>query len=180
MASNLLNRNKDEAAQQALLAAITNLGTPLDKKPKKQRSKDSWTKVGEGRRSRFFYTPTTSFQEEVEHRKQIAEPKEIELVDQQVEERLKTYEEELPPKLDHNIIKVREFWLKEIAPLTLAAQSGSAQAQDVVQRTLNAPVDQMPFRKFQLMIEHATTIKMAQYIAKYLGIPTSKVRELLD
>jgi len=70
--------------------------------------------------------------------------------------------------------------LKNVAPLTLAAQAGSAQAKDVVQRTLGAPIDQDPFLKFQRMLEQGLTIKMANYLVTYLGIPKTKVSELID
>jgi hypothetical protein len=180
MASDVM-RKKDEDAADSLLAAVMSLGHATGKPQKKEKVLvgQAW-RTQSNKSSRFFYRPTKSLDEELEHRKKIAEPRAIDLVDEQVAARTKTYTQELPQKLDKNIAKVREFWLKNVAPLTLAAQAGSDQAKDVVQRSLGAPIDNMPFMKFQRMLEQGLTIKMANYLVTYLGIPRNQVAELID
>jgi hypothetical protein len=181
MASTIM-RKKDEDAADSLLAAVMTIGRPLREVPKKKKNlvNQQWKTETKFKNSRFFYRPTQSLDDELEHRKQIATPKELDLVDQQVIDRSETYGKELPQKLDKNIEKVREFWLKNVAPLTLAAQAGSSQARDVVQRTLGAPIDGTPFLKFQKMLEQGLTIKMATYLVTYLGIPRTQVNDLID
>lgn len=167
----LLSTKKEEDAADTLLAALTTIAhaSPVEEsKPKKTR------------RSRFFYRPSVSFQEDIDERKQISKPVPVDLVDQEVQERLNTYKTELPTKLTANIDRVREFFLKEIAPLTLAGQSGAGQARDVVQRLLNAEIDGTPFAQYDRMLAIATTIKMAREITKYMGLPAAMAENLLD
>jgi hypothetical protein len=164
----ILSTRGEERAADALLAALTTIGHAKPSTPVLNR------------KSRFFYKPTLSFVEDVETRKKMTLPREVEIIDQQIEDRRKKYQTEFPPKLNRNLQQVREFWLRDIAPYTLAAQSGAQQAQDVVQRTLDTQVDSTPLVQFQRMIQTATTIKMAQYIAKYLKLPPSSAQALID
>ncbi|BAG41667.1 hypothetical protein [Ralstonia phage phiRSL1] len=104
----------------------------------------------------------------------------MEFIDQQVEERRKTYQQELRPVLDKNLTRVREFWLRDVAPLTLGAQAGSQQAKDVVQRALGVPIDESQFAQFEHMLHKGATLVLARYITRYLKLPSSTVQYLLD
>lgn len=168
----LLSTKKEEEASDALLAALSTIAhvqaTPKPAKPKRQR------------RSRFFFKPTISFKDDLDDRKKISLPKEVEIVDEQISKRQKTYKQELPSELSSNIEEIREFWLKNIAPLTLAAQSGSQQAKDVVQRTLDTAIDETPFAQFERMVQIATLHKMSRYIVDYMGLPKSYATQISE
>lgn len=197
MDKDLMTKQQEDEAD-SLLLAITNIAKPLTEETSSLKNLNSSNDASDAkrlntinslgiassnipsRRSRFFFQPTQSFNEELEDRKKISRPREVEIADAAIEARRKTYQEELPSALDSNIEKVREFWLREIAPLTLAAQSGSSQAKDIVQRILDVEIDNIPFMKFQRMLETASTIKMAEYIAKYIKINKSYVPSLAD
>lgn len=170
----LLSTKKQEEEADALFAAVSNIGHSIQVEPEKE------TAEGKHRRSRFFYKPTLSFKEDIEQRKKISLPKEVQIVDKQIEDRKASYKDELPPLLNKNIEGVREFWLKEIAPLTLAAQAGSEQAKDVVQRILDAPIDETPFARFHYMLTTATSLKMARFISKYFKLPLNTAQTLID
>lgn len=168
----LLSTRKEEEAADTLLAALSTIAhvRPIEV--------DEYDESKY--RSHFFYRPSLSFTEEIKERKKISLPKEVEVVDKQIAERKKTYQTELPPVLTSNIEKVREFWLKDIAPYTLAAISGSEQAKDVVQRTLDAEIDPAPFAQFQRMLSTATTLRLARFISKYLKLPAGTAEALAE
>ncbi len=167
---------KQENAADALMAALTNIGQAH----KVEQKKSNRTGPPGDRRSRFFFAPTMSFTEDVEIRKKVSLPREVEIVDEQIEARKKTYEKQLPTKLNKNLEQVREFWLNQVAPLALAAQSGSEQARDVINRTLNVEIDSTSFMQFQLMLNQGTKVKLADYVTKYLGLKASDRDLILD
>jgi hypothetical protein len=107
-------------------------------------------------------------------------PKEAKVVLDAIEERAVAYSTELPPELDANLAVVREFWLKEIAPLTLAAQAGADHARSVVTTSLGADVDSTPFVQSQKMLMEAAKIKTAKFWLKYMGLDSEHLDSLLN
>jgi len=135
------------------------------------------------RRSEFFFRLSESFQQELDRRRKALAKKRVNpalvLLDQEVEERKKVYEQELPEGLQANIERVREFILTEVAPLMMAVQAGTKQAQEVIQRTLNTAIDERPLVQFELMTQSAGRMRMAKFITKYMGLDESVAEELL-
>jgi hypothetical protein len=166
---------KQEDAADALMAAITNLG-----QVQQQKVSQPGSPLSQERRSRFFFTPTISFSEDVKRRQQKIKPKEVELLDEQVEARRKTYVKQFPQKLNKNLEAVREYWLRDIAPLALASVAGSEQAREVIQKTLGTEIDGSSFAQFNVMVQKGVQIKSAEYIVKFLGLPKGSAEELLD
>jgi hypothetical protein len=128
--------------------------------------------------SKFFFRPSVSFKEEIKERQQSTAMKALEHIDKVVEDRLRSYRGTMPKALSGNIDEVREFFLKEIAPLTLASSAGTSQAKDVIQRLLGTPVDDTVIAKFDRMTHAAVNIAMARFIAKFFKLPPAS-RELL-
>lgn len=132
------------------------------------------------RKSRFFFRLSKSFSEEVAERKQSFTPKQMTHVDAEVGKRLKEYRLEIPAELADNIDSVREFFLREIAPVTLATGAGATQAREVVKRLVGSDVDGTQFEKFERMMSHAVDIKMARYVARMLGLTKVEAVEILQ
>lgn len=181
----VLQSRKQEQDADDVLSAIANIAyaTPSAKraasdpkaKPKPKLEKNKQQK----KRSRFFFHLSPSFTESVDALKEGVQPTTLDVVNGEVEKKLKVYAKELPPKLTPNIEKVYSFFTKEMGPKVLAVSAGTTQAMDVLQRTLDAPIDQEPFAQFEKMMRYAHGYRMAQFIAKYMGVPESLVPELV-
>src|SRR6185503_15040208 len=131
-------------------------------------------------KSRFFFTLSASFTDEVRARKKVFAPKQLNHVDSEVTKRLKAYRADIPVELAANIDGVREFFLQEIAPYTLATGAGATQAREVVKSLLGSDIDGTQFEKFERMMAHAVDIKMARYVSRMLSLTKSEAREILD
>lgn len=175
----LLTDVKQEEQDDELLASLTNIAYATPVQPVEQQKEQQEKQT---RKSRFFFTPTESFSAEVNKSKKASKKTHTALtvLDEEVETRQKTYSKELHAALKLNIESVREFFLNEIGPLTLAAQAGTVQASQVMQRVLNTEIDGQAFMQFERMVGKASTIKMARFIAKYLNLPVRTVEELLQ
>ena len=134
--------------------------------------------VNRTRNSRFWFRIETT-KEMVEVKKEVMVKKALTNIDQEVESRLVGYRKELSPELKTNIEKVREFFLTEVAPLTLASSAGSIQSQQVVQRLLDSDVDSQIFARFDNMVNRAATLKMANFVASYFGLDSSSIQSLI-
>ncbi len=183
----ILSTQKEEEAADDLLSALTTLAysTPVREQPKKlikKKKKKVQPKplTESNRRSRFFYTPTISIADEVAAARPISEPRVLEAVNAEVDARVATYSQELPPALQPNIEAVREYFVSQVAPKTLAVQAGTAQALDVIQRTLNTAIDPQPFAQFERMVAQARLIKMARFVAEYMELPATAVPDLVE
>jgi len=131
-------------------------------------------------KSRFFFVLSESVHKEVERNRGKFQKKELVVIDAEIDKRVKSYRKEAPNKIAGNINAVREFFLQEIGPLTLAGSAGTIQAQQVVQRMLNTEVDGTQFSKFERMSAEAVNIRMAKFIAKYYSLPKTDVLQLLQ
>jgi hypothetical protein len=174
----LLTDSVQEEKEDDVLSSLLNIAyvTPKAQEPEKPADLKE-------RRSRFFYRPTESFSTDLDNRKRAQHPpplSSLTILDKEVEARKVTYASELPDSLQSNIESVREFFLNEIGPLTLAAQAGTAQAREVVQRTLNTEIDGLAFAQFERMVGKGATLKMARFIAGYLGLPRNAVESILN
>jgi hypothetical protein len=131
-------------------------------------------------KSRFFFVLSDSIADEVEKSKKKVVKKELDHIDDEVETRLKELRRKMPKELEANIKAVREFFLTEIGPRTLAGGAGSVQAKEVVQRLLGTPVDGTQFAKFERMSHEAVNIRMAKFIARYYKLPQRDCQKLLE
>jgi hypothetical protein len=167
---------EDEARQDAVLSNLTNMAYSGGKKP--------ITRPVRNRRANnpFFYYRTESFAEAVGVQKASVEPQKqaMQHIDQEVEDRLKTYEKELSASLEENIEKVREFFLTEIDPLSLGIQGGTAQVHSLMTRIFPDGIDTEQFVQFVHMAKQARKIKMANFIAGYMGLELSDAEKIID
>jgi hypothetical protein len=124
--------------------------------------------------------PTNSIVDEIEAAKPVSEPKVLEAVNAEVEARVVTYTGELPKQLQPRIEAVREYFVGEILPKVLAVGAGTAQALDVVQRTLGTEVNPQQFAQFERMVERARLIKMASFVTEYMDLPAEYASDLVD
>lgn len=167
---------EDEARQDAVLSNLTNMAYSGGRKP--------MTRPVRNRRENnpFFYYRTESFAEAVGIQKAAVEPQKqaMQHIDQEVEDRLKSYEKELSTTLEQNIEKVREFFLKEIDPLSLGIQGGTAQVHALMTRIFPDGIDTEQFVQFVHMAKQARKIKMANFITGYMGLELSDAERIID
>lgn len=165
----------EEARQDAVLSSLTNAaysgGIKRNVSKKSRRANNP-----------FFYHRTSSFSEEVVQQKMAIEPQKaaMEHIDAEVENRLKTYEKELSSALVKNIEAVREFFLTELDPLSLGIQGGTAQVHSVMTRIFPDGIDTEQFSQFVHMAKLARKIKMANFLAKYMGIGEDDANKLAE
>jgi hypothetical protein len=174
-ANNLVPVSDEELeVADSMLASLTDIAysTPSSNKPAAPSRPR--------RRSRFFFKLSKSFVDETEARKRTFVPKQMVHVDAEVTKRLKEYKREIPPELAGNIDSVREFFLKEIAPITLATGAGATQAREVVKRLVGSDVDGTQFEKFERMMALAVDIKMSRFVARLLGLTKAEGAEIIN
>lgn len=158
-----------EHVDRQLLSSLENLAVSL--KP------EVITKP-KNRSSRFWFDMETTAQY-VESQKETLKTKTIEHVDQEVVDRVALYKDELSPSLKEKIAKIREFFLLEIAPLTLAASGGTTQARDVAQRTLGIEIDSAMFGRFETMVNKAATLRLSKFVASLFSLPEESASALI-
>lgn len=169
----LLGKSQEELDREdQLLSALSNLAYSVKETP------DSGYDPSRKRTSRFWFKLETTDQFVVKRKKSLA-PKAVEHIDAEITDRLKTYEKELSPVLKDKINQVREFFLTEIAPLTLATSGGAIQSRAVAERMLDTEVDSAIFARFENMANRAATIKLGLFVLDYFGLPHSHFNELL-
>lgn len=137
-------------------------------------------KIEKKYKSRFIYTPSASFLEDMEKIKEVIKPAVLPIVDQEIQTRSKRYKKECPNDLAKYIVQVREFFLKELSPKTLAGISGIEQAKKVLEQLLDSPIEDQPIKEFRLMLTEATRIKMAKYIGKYMKLSSSEIQRIIN
>lgn len=137
----------------------------------------STAKVGK-KRSRFFFTIETNA-EVIADIKQSMTKKKVEPIDAEVQTRLKQYRKDAPDQLKGRIAEVREFFLTEIAPRTLASSGGTIQATEVVQQLLETEVDQNIMSRFDNMVNRAATLKLADFVLRYFDLPQHHLEAIM-
>lgn len=167
-ANNLVGLGQSEMEQQdSFLASLSRIAvTQSAPAPSKTRKSRFWFKID----------PVGEY---VRESKKQLKPKELEHVDKDVEERLTTYRGELPPALNSNIKAVREFFLKEIAPLTMASSGGAMQSREVASRLLETEIDSAIFGRFENMVNRAAVIKMGLFVLDYFKLPADHYQALI-
>jgi len=131
------------------------------------------------RKSRFWFTLNTddAAVQKMQEATVVAAAKQP--IDAEVERRLALYRKEAPGQLQTKIAEIREFFLTEIAPRTLASSGGTIQATEVVQRLLETEVDQSIMSRFENMVNRAATLKLANFVLKYFDLPKSDIDAII-
>lgn len=179
----ILTDEKGEKAQDDMFARLSQIAHAVDapiKKKKKIPKPGKMLKRNPNRTSSFIFKPTQSFDAEIAQRVQEAKPKKLMHADREIAKRTRQYRLELPPVLSKNIDEVREMFLQHVAPLTLAAQTGTLQARTVAQRLLKTEIGSQPFTQFERMVEVGAQIQMAKFVARYMGLPAREWRNILE
>lgn len=125
-------------------------------------------------KSRFFFV----LEEDLEVRKEKFKPKKLVHVDAEIVTRAAAYKKEVSPELQSKIEEIREFFLKEIAPLTMAASGGVVQAHKVVERYVDGKIDQTLIRVFDEMVARAAKLKLAAFVTDLFGLSDKQTEEL--
>ena len=106
-------------------------------------------------------------------------PKVVVADNQEVLARVAKLEKVLPPELKGNIALVRNFFLQEVAPLTLALGTGVDHAQEVIKKVAGVDLEPSTFVKFEKMAHAAVHIRMAAFLENYLKLPKGAAEDLL-
>lgn len=125
-------------------------------------------KPGRKFQSRFFYLDETTRYEKL---KKAVKPKKPELENKELVALENSMGKTLTPSVKANITVVRDFFLEEIAPLTLALGAGSQQAQSLIKNFTGSPVEQSTFTKFDRMCHTAVCLRMADFLVTYMKLP---------
>lgn len=157
-----------------LLSSLTDIAYSPTKAPKAPSTR------AKTRRSRFFFRLTPSFSAQLDKKKKEFAPTQLTHVDAEVDKRVRAYRLHMPAELSFNIDAVREFFLNEIAPITLAAGAGATQAREVVKRLVKSDIDGTQFEKFEVMMAKAVDIKMARFVARQLGLTKTEAVQILE
>ncbi len=201
----VLSTVEDEQAHDDLLLALTSIATPMKTQSKvapartpppagprvirkkkrvqtPQERRIEHELASEGRhRSRFFFSPTKSFADQVtEARAALAPEPPIPTDNAEIDERVSGYIDELPQAMESKITAVREFFLNEVAPKDFAMQAAIAQSIEILQKTLNAGISQESHMQFKRMVDRARLYKMAEFVVGYMGLPKAMAKTLVQ
>lgn len=127
-------------------------------------------------RSRFFFRLDSEI---VDQQKAAVAPPKIDYADAAVTNHAKRWRKILPRELSTNIDLVREFFVNELSPLTLAISTGSDQAREVLKVLTGSEVDPEAFYRFEQMAHQAVLIRLSIFLEQYLGLPKGTSAELL-
>lgn len=173
MANSVVGRSgKDLAGADATLDALTNLAYSV--KPETPEPKKA------GNRTSQFWFKVESIEEVVAKAKVDMAPKQVEHVDAAVTKRMASYKTQLSPMLKNNIEVVREFFLNELTPLTVASEGGITQAKEVVQRLLDTQVDSALIDRFRGMASRAAVLRLAIFMVEYFKLPKEYIHNLFS
>ena len=68
----------------------------------------------------------------------------------------------------------REFWLREIAPRTLAAETATLQAKEIVQRSVGLANVDVPTAMVPSMLQRALEVRVARFVKGYMRLTQSE------
>lgn len=124
------------------------------------------------RRSRFFFT--------LDEPPPVEVPDEQQPVNEAVVLAINSTKDSLPKSLVPLVDKVRDFFLRELAPLTLAGVTGAQQARTVLSDALETEVDSATEAKFRAMLVKATDLKLLAFVKDYMGLTDRQAQLLYD
>jgi hypothetical protein len=128
------------------------------------------------RRSRFFFKLP---EDEMRELKALNAPKTVELDNAEFIAYAEALAVSLPPNVKLNLEKVRDFFIQEIAPLTLALSAGAEQAKAAIKVVTGSEVEPSTFQKFEKMAHLAVQLRMASFLEDYLALGAGSAVKLL-
>lgn len=141
--------------------------------PEKEKAKKKRFK------SRFFFVPSKSLDEETDELEESMKPRQIVHADEHVTKRIEKLKLEFAPEFDKRHTAVREYFLTEIAPKLVSVKSGSDQAMMMLSQMFQSQLDPTAFNQFEQMSRAAARLMMAEYITKFFGLPKKRALELV-
>lgn len=173
--NNLVGMTVEESEKQdKFLSQISRIAYPVDKNNNKVKPVKSDSKY----KSRFFFKVTDkdeiSVIENSVHSRPQEEPINIEIV-----QRSDKYAKELPNELKLAIIKIREFFLKEIAPKSIALQGGLAQAKAVIEQQVGE-VDASEMMWAEKFAVHSSKLRVLRFIKELFELTDDEAEKLYD
>lgn len=94
--------------------------------------------------------------------------------------REESYAKDLPKIIEKDLEKVREYFLKDLAPKYFAAQAGIDQAKQVLSRVLDSEVDPTQFGQFDVLLKKSLSQSMARFIQTYVGLSEKDMDSILE
>ena len=129
-------------------------------------------------KSRFFFhvddKDELSVIEDSVHAKPKEEPINIEIL-----KRSDAYSKELPASLKSAITQIREFFLKEIAPKSIALQGGLAQAKAVIEQQVGE-VDASEMAWAEKFAVHSAKLRVLRFIKELFELTNEEAEKLYD
>ena len=129
-----------------------------------------------GRKSRFFFMV---HDESLAAHKESFKPPAVEHVDKAVVDHVKRVESKIPGLLSSNIEEIRQFFVDDLSPLTLAVGTGGDQAREVLKRVTGVEVSPEAFYRFEQMAHQAVLIRLSLFLEKFMGLPMGSASELM-
>lgn len=126
-------------------------------------------------KSRFFFR--IGDDPELEFRKV---PPKVEPVNAELVARTDALKKSFPRELSKHIDVVREFFLREIAPLTVSGIAGADQAHSILEGATGSDVDRSLQSTFQTMLTKAAHLRLAQFVGQYMSLDDRQMQQLLQ
>lgn len=172
--SSLVGMTKEESEKRdKFLSQISRIARPVSKE-----NKVNPVKSDSKYKSRFFFKVTDvdeiSIIESSVHAKSQEEPINTEIV-----HRSDKYAKELPSELRSSITKIREFFLKEIAPKSIALQGGLAQAKSVIEHQVGE-VDAPEMIWAEKFAAHSAKLRVLRFIKELFDLTDDEAEKLYD
>ena len=190
MSNVLIGDDEQVKAQEELLASLTSIATRIDEPAKPVRStRKARIRVPTGvdpddedprLKSPFFFVTAQSIADEIKAQQADHQQTAIKPVDDHLAPIVHNLKKTMPKALGQGIDKVRDFYLNDIAPLAMSAESGADQAKHALQQLLNVPIENHPFTQFEIMTRMAARMRMASYLVKHFKLPKGSEQALLD
>ena len=146
--------------------------------PNKDKQKSSPVKSDSKYKSRFFFHVDDKDELSVIEDSVKAKPKE-EPINIEILKRSDSYAKELPNSLKDSITQIREFFLREIAPKSLALQSGLAQAKAVVEQQVGE-VDASEMVWAEKFAVHSSKLRVLRFIKELFELTDEEAEKLYD
>ncbi len=179
----LVKRKRGTKPKQvsAKTAAETDSGSILDRlsNPALPSKIDDGPETSKKLRSSFFFRLGGDQTEEA-RRKALTEKPMIPRSERELDERAELYKEELPDDLEQKISEVREYLLRTVNPLVLAAQVGAEQAFAVLGKATDSEVEREFQNKLQIMLQKGVNLKLSRFVVEYLGLKPRDAAVLLE
>ena len=127
-----------------------------------------------------FFFKLSGDESESARRRALTEKPEVPRSERELDKRADLYKKELPASMEGRIDQVREYMLKEVNPLVLAALAGTQQAFNVLGKATESEVEAELQRRVETMLQKGVNIKLSRFVARYLGLRPKDAETLLE